>query len=528
MLRSALRPFLVAVLMLPVAAAGTAQAAPARQLVVVGAEPGQARAAERAVARLGGSVERRLPIVRGFTARVPAPALARLERARAVAFVARDAPMRLSTDAEIETGGEPAAPADVSALESEPAETVAPGEDTPATGGARAVEAPDEGAARALAAMDVVRGGAGLAPGLTGAGVDVALIDSGVVGFPALTSGRRLLRGPDFSTDAADADLRDLDAFGHGTHLAGLITGNDPVSGFEGVAPGARLVSLKVASADGLTSLVRILSAFEWVRRHQRDGDLHIRVLNLSLGVDQRRSYVRDPLAHAVERLWRQGITVVAAAGNEADGSGSLDLPAADPYVIAVGATDTQDTADPADDAVAGFSSRDAVRPPDVLAPGVKLVSLRVPGSRLDEEFPAARIGGAFFRGSGTSQATAIVSGLAARLLQARPDLEPDQVKALLRAGAADLGAPAAGQGQGRVDGAALSALVAPSADAVRQTWERALLDLDALEQDLEEEADGTAPDVAAGEGAMSGRRWSGRRWSGRRWSGAAWSDDAE
>ena len=90
--------------------------------------------------------------------------------------------------------------------------------------------------------MDVVRGGAGVGAGLTGAGVDVAMIDSGVVGFPALASGGRLLRGPDFSTDAVDPDLRDLDTFGHGTHLAGLITGDDPVSGFQGVAPGARLV----------------------------------------------------------------------------------------------------------------------------------------------------------------------------------------------------------------------------------------------------------------------------------------------
>ena len=101
-------------------------------------------------------------------------------------------------------------------------------------------------------------------------------------------------------------------------------------------------------------------------------------------------------------------------------------------------------------------------------------------------------------------------------------------MKALLRSAATDIGAPAADQGRGRVDAGALAALATPDADAVRQTWERALLDLDALEQDLEEEANGTAPDVAAGEGAMSGRRWSGRRWSGRRWSGAGWSDDAE
>ena len=116
-------------------------------------------------------------------------------------------------------------------------------------------------------------------------------------------------------------------------------------------------------------------------------------MLNLSLGVDSRRSYVREPLAYAAEQLWHRGVTVVAAAGNQADGTGRLDLPAADPFLIAVGATDTQHTADPADDTVADFSSRDAVRPPDFAAPGTAVVSLRVPGSTLDEEFPAARIG---------------------------------------------------------------------------------------------------------------------------------------
>ena len=93
-------------------------------------------------------------------------------------------------------------------------------------------------------------------------------------------------------------------------------------------------------------------------------------MLNLSLGVDARRSYVREPLAYAAEQLWKRGIAVVAAAGNQADGTGRLDLPAADPFLIAVGATDTQHTADPADDTVADFSSRDALRPPDVVAPG--------------------------------------------------------------------------------------------------------------------------------------------------------------
>jgi serine protease AprX len=231
---------------------------------------------------------------------------------------------------------------------------------------------------------------------------------------------------------------------------------------------------------------------------------------------------VHEPLAYAAEQLWNRGVTVVAAAGNKADGTGSLDLPAADPFLLAVGASDTQRTEDAGDDTVADFSSRDAVRPPDVVAPGTGVISLRVPGSTLDEEFPAARIGDQFFRGNGTSQAAAVVSGLVARLLQARPELTPDQVKALLKASAVELPADVSAGGAGRVDLARALELPAPAAAA--QPFEPALLDLRALWADLTAEAAGTAPAVGTGENGWTGRSWSGRSWSGRSWSGRSWS----
>ena len=553
---SAIRPLLALLLMLPLFGAEVAQAAPPeRVLVVVGAQPGKARAAKRLVARLGGDVAHPLPIVHGFTARVPAASIDSLRRARSIRTVARDVALTLSTTnpvlledppehaidpppADIPTD-EPAdqvaqevladAAADAAAGSPLAADPVASGEDSVAAV-QDAVEdpvapvepTPDDGPARARASMDLIRAGARAQGGLTGAGVDVALIDSGVLGVPALDGPGKLVRGPDFSEDAFDPDLRGLDAFGHGSHMAGVIAGNDAESGYQGIAPGARLVSVKVAGADGVTSLVRVLMALNWVRRHRDSDGLHIRVLNLSFGVNAQRSYVREPLAYAAEQLWNRGITVVAAAGNKADGTGSLDLPAADPFLIAVGATDSQQTGDPADDTVADFSSRDAVRPPDVVAPGTGVISLRVPGSTLDEEFPAARIGESFFRGSGTSQAAAVVSGLVARLLQARPELTPDQVKALLKAGAVDTGADASADGAGRIDFARTLALPTPPAAA--QPFQPAVLDLNALWSDLLDESMGTAPEVGTGENGWTGRRWSGRSWSGRSWSGRSWS----
>jgi serine protease AprX len=562
MIRSVIRPILALALMLALLGAeGAAADTDRRVLVVVGAEPGQAGAAQRLVERLGGDVQQRLAIVHGFTARVPASAIARLRRARPVRTVARDVELTLSTEEPTTelTAAEPEAPridpppdeiptdapaddvahevieeaaqdaAAGSSLEPDP---VASGEDlAPAVQDAvldptAPVEpAPDDGPSRARASMDLIRAASGAeGTGLTGAGVDVALIDSGVLGVAALDGPGKLVRGPDFSEDAYDPDLRGLDAFGHGSHMAGVIAAADPETGYQGIAPGARLVSVKVAGADGITSLVRVLMALDWVRRNRTRDGLNIRVLNLSFGVNPRRSYVREPLAYAAEQLWNRGIAVVAAAGNQADGAGGLDLPAADPFLIAVGASDTQHTADPADDGVADFSSRDATRPPDVVAPGTAVVSLRVPGSTLDAEFPAARVGDGFFRGSGTSQATAVVSGLVALLLQARPDLTPNQVKALLKAGAVDLPADVSADGAGRVDLARTLALETPSAAAAAQAFQPAILDLQALWSDLRAESSGTAPGVGTGENGWTGRRWSGRSWSGRSWSGRSWS----
>ena len=260
--------------------------------------------------------------------------------------------------------------------------------------------------------------------------------------------------------------------------MAGVIAGDDP--GHRLPRRGARRppVSVKVAGADGITSLVRVLMALDWVRRNRNEGGLKIRVLNLSLGVDAQRSYVAEPLAYAAEALWHRGVAVVAAAGNQADGTGRLDLPASDPWLIAVGASVT------GGNHVADFSSRDAVRPPDVVAPGTSVISMRVPGSTLDEEFAVARIGDDFFRGSGTSQAAAVVSGLAALLLAGAPGAhaEPAQGAAARRRGqpCPTTSPPTARAASNLANSLALAT---PSTEAAAQPLQRAVLDLRILWQ---------------------------------------------
>ena len=152
--------------------------------------------------------------------------------------------------------------------------------------------------------------------GFDGTGIDVALIDSGIAPVQGLADPAKVVNGPDLSFESQSSYYRYLDTFGHGTHMGGIIVGNDGTSsGFKGVAPGARLVNLKVATREGAADVTQVIAAIDWVVQHRQDG-MNIRVLNLSFGTDGIQDRMIDPLAHAVESAWRNGIVVVVAGGN--------------------------------------------------------------------------------------------------------------------------------------------------------------------------------------------------------------------
>ncbi len=270
-----------------------------------------------------------------------------------------------------------------------------------------------------------------------GAGVGVALIDTGVT--PSADLGSRLIARVDLTPEGDG-----LDHYGHGTHMAGLIAGDGTLAAgaHTGAAPAANLVSVKVAGWDGATDVTTVIAGLRWaVANRDRYG---LRVVNLSYGTDGDQPTDRDPLDYAVEQAWKAGLVVVVSAGNDA---GAVSKPGDDPFVVTVGAADLRDPADVFDDAVAPFSSAGPGKP-DLVAPGVSLVSLRAPGSTVDAFHPAARVGDSYFRGSGTSQAAAIVTGVIARMINANPSLTPDQVKGALIASADDLlRGPGAGAG---------------------------------------------------------------------------------
>ncbi|MEU4626291.1 S8 family serine peptidase [Actinoplanes sp. NPDC023801] len=383
---------------------------------------------------------------------------------------------------------------------------------------------------------------------LTGQGVGVALIDSGIAPVKGLAQPGKVINGPDLSFESQAPNLRNQDTFGHGTHLAGIIAGRDPevLRGtendpryFVGVAPDAHLVSLRVAAANGAVDVSQVIAAIEWAITHRNDPGVNIRVLNLSFGTDSLQDPMLDPLSYAVEAAWRAGIVVVVSVGNDGPITTRVGNPALNPYVIAVGGSDTAGTVTPIDDTIGAFSTRgNILRHADLVAPGRSIVSLRDPGSFIDANHPGGLVTDRYFKGSGTSQAAAVVSGAAALLLQQRPNLTPDQVKKILTSTAVpmkDIDGIAQGSGQLNMQ----AAIAAPTPLAM-QLHPRAL-GLGTLEG-----ARGTAhvadPDNGVeltGERdimnqpwrpltwtvtAAAGRSWNGGTYNGAVWTGSAWN----
>jgi serine protease AprX len=363
--------------------------------------------------------------------------------------------------------------------------------------------------------------------GATGQGIDVAVIDSGVTPVAGLDMPGKVVYGPDLSNEGGQPNLANLDTYGHGTHLAGIIAGDD---GDEviGVARDSRIVSLKVAGATGETDVAQVVAAVDWVVEHKDTDGMNIRVLNLSLGLPGVPSNQGDPLSAAVERAWDAGIVVVAAAGNRGNAAGGLDSPAVSPYVLAVGAIERFRSFGVGDRVPSWTSGGDGVRNPDVLAPGRSIQSFRVAGSTLDQMHPTARVGDRYFTGSGTSQAAAVVSGYAAALLSMKPSLTPDQVKFLFTEYARDMVPGTTIDGSGKLN-ARLAARFVNSAwrapvQEYPHAWDGAGPDGTTVEPTGASWSGGAWHGASWSGGAWHGASWSSASWSGASWSGASWS----
>ena len=392
--------------------------------------------------------------------------------------------------------------------------------------------------------------------GYTGKGIDVALIDSGVSPVQGLGGSGKVIYGPDLSLESQAPNLRNLDAFGHGTFMAGLIAGRDdtessslasaPADVYRGVAPDARIVSLKVGTADGGTDVSQVIAAINWVVQHARDPGLNIRVISLSYGTNTTQASGVDPLAYAVEQAWKKGIVVVAAAGNTGYQRGNsapgLANPGYNPYVIAVGGSDSMETAATKDDRVGTYSASSAgcgsCKKPDFVAPGSHLQGLRVPNAWVDAFHPEGRLSDRYFRGSGTSQAAAVMAGAVALVLQKYPTMSPDLVKRYFASNAGKLASfDSEAQGAGQIRLGAMLAKVpqwsytgqkfaaAAGTGSLERSRGQDHLTRDGVVLTGEQDIFGQPFDAAAIAGAAAaGSSWSGGNWNGNEWTGSSWS----
>jgi serine protease AprX len=398
--------------------------------------------------------------------------------------------------------------------------------------------------------------------GFTGRGVDVAVIDTGVNPVEGLIG--RVVDSPDISLDAPvlSAQMKSRDLNGHGTHMAGIIAGRDSdvtgdyarSTGFVGIAPDARIVNVKVGAESGAVDVTQVISGLEWIVRNKNANGLNIKVVNLSYGSPSTLNYWEDPLAAAAEAVWRSGIVVVAAAGNDG-AANAVTSPASNPNIIAVGATDRKQ-------GVTTFSNSGGIRNPDLWAPGTSIISLSAsPTSNVERLMSPVHAGPRFIRGTGTSQATAAISGAAALLTQAFPTATPDQIRiamirsnskdptkigqlggvgeigsfvnldralglvpvsteadSLIRDFVAKFNAPTGPRGYGPLDGArggnvvrsSAGALLAGNVDWMGNTW-----------------SGSTWASRSWSGNTWSGNTWSGNTWSANSWSGNTWSGNS-
>lgn len=406
----------------------------------------------------------------------------------------------------------------------------------------------------------LVRETLGLAPtGAEGGGVTVAVVDTGVADVADLAG--RVDHIDVTGTGAGDG-------YGHGTYLAGVIAASGVASQgrYQGVAPQARILDVKVADSSGVTSLSLVLQGLQQVSdTSKRYGT---KVVNLSLVSDSPMPYQVDPLNQALRTLWHEGLTVVVASGNDGPATGSVNSPGNDPTLLTAGGLSDAYSASRADDSVSAFSGRgptdQGVDKPDLVAPGTHVVGLRAPGSRVDLTYPEARVDESHVRASGTSASAAVTSAAAASILSENPGLRPDQVKYLVRetayqdgelagstgagAGGLDLGAAlelarspriphAAGKAKPAPGGvahwAALSdAFARGKKEGVVQAWQRlnpaarswAARSWASLDPVARSWAARSWAATSWGDDETSSEEWAARSWAARSWAGEDWA----
>jgi serine protease AprX len=318
--------------------------------------------------------------------------------------------------------------------------------------------------------------------------------------------------------------------------VGSIAAGED--TGYTGAEPHAKIVSLKVLDGTGVGSKSDVIEACDWIL--QNKAAYNIRVANFSINaVGDSIEY--DPLDKAVEALWLNGVTVVVAAGNYAVNGAKSNVgyaPSNDPFVITVGASDTNGTAGRSDDFAAPWSAwgytQDGFFKPEVAAPGRHLIGAVPSGANLLSQFPTRVISPtyAYMWMSGTSFAAPVVSGLAATILAKNPTWTPDQVKGAIMQTAI---APSGYNSRGALGVGVVKAGVALAAtgnanpnlglNQFRYRNANGLYAFDAGDWRAAAAANASWNSASWSSASWSSASWSSASWASASWSSASWAD---
>jgi serine protease AprX len=355
----------------------------------------------------------------------------------------------------------------------------------------------------------------------------IAIVDSGIDASKAADFGSRVVARVNLSSLSPTATGDDE---GHGTMVAGLAAGAS--AAHPGAAQTAPLVDLRTANAQGESVTSDVIAAADWILAHKTE--YNIKVANFSMASAAAVSFRFDPLDKAVERLWFNGVTVVAASGNQGTGTGPVDMshsPGNDPFVITVGALDQQQTADPGDDTVPWWSAYgntiDGFSKPDVAAPGRYMVAAVPASSSLATIAPDRVVAPGYMWMSGTSFSAPIVSGAVAGILAQHPDWGPDEVKGALMLTAAYLpGVDPQAAGVGEIDGGTAASLdfTPPNPNENLDTFIAADPATGSKVFDQAAWSSAVLADAAWSSAAWSSAAWSSAAWNSAAWSSAAWN----
>ncbi len=268
--------------------------------------------------------------------------------------------------------------------------------------------------------------------GLTGRGVTIAIVDTGLSPHPDY---RDRICG---WYDALHNTRLCYDDSGHGSHVAGIIAGDGRLSGglYRGIAPEARLVGVKVLDRSGDGTIAGILRGLNWILKNRHN--LNIRIVNISIGANNPNKFSENStFVKKVNELWDSGIVVIAAAGNKGPDRYSISAPGNSRKIITVGSHDIPGTPNHS-----GIGPTMAcIKKPDIVAPGSQIISC-------SNVYNLHR-GNAYSVKSGTSMSTPVVSGAVALLLESRPYLTPKEIKICLKNSSTNLYLPHEKQGWG-------------------------------------------------------------------------------